>query len=331
MPGTATSFQRREGAHHGHQRPRGGALCRAILGRAHEPERNANNPMVAGNSAPGSRARRRHPGCGLHHGGGREALRWSPDPPAGSGWDCRRRLIHRWGVPWNRLGVESAGFGVVRPCSAEGWSNAELEEGLRELERLARRVEARRAELIAVAERRGWPVEGFGSTTAWLMALSGIRRQCAAAGWPWRRLCRRCRRPGRPLPPGWCPSPGCACWPKRRRWLPNSSPQMRPRWWLQVAAVPSPQLPQVFREWRRSTDPAGAEADAERLHGSAALHLSPAWSGMVHLSGDLDPEGGGVVLAAMRSLAEPAALDADDPRTPAQRRPTLWWRSATAT
>jgi len=41
---------------------------------------------------------------------------------------------------------------------------------------------------------------------------------------------------------------------------------------------------------------------------------------MVHLDGDLDPEGGCVVLAALRSLAEPAALDPQDTRTLAQCR-----------
>ena len=50
------------------------------------------------------------------------------------------------------------------------------------------------------------------------------------------------------------------------------------------------------------------------------LHLSADWSGMLRVSGLLDPESGGVVLAAIRSLAEPAALTADDPRTPAQRQ-----------
>jgi hypothetical protein len=88
----------------------------------------------------------------------------------------------------------------------------------------------------------------------------------------------------------------------------------------QAAVASARRLPRVLAEWRRGTAPAGAEADAERLHHLRALHISPAWSGMVHLNGDLDPEGGAVVLAALRSLAEPAAFAPDDGRTPAQRR-----------
>ena len=41
---------------------------------------------------------------------------------------------------------------------------------------------------------------------------------------------------------------------------------------------------------------------------------------MVHLNGDLDPEGGLVVLQALRSLTDPANLDPADTRTPAQAR-----------
>ena len=76
----------------------------------------------------------------------------------------------------------------------------------------------------------------------------------------------------------------------------------------------------MLAEWKRNTDPQGAEAEAERLHGLRALHLSPDWSGMLRLSGLLDPESGGIVLAAIRSLAEPATLDPQDTRTPAQRQ-----------
>jgi hypothetical protein len=71
---------------------------------------------------------------------------------------------------------------------------------------------------------------------------------------------------------------------------------------------------------KRPTDPAGAEAEAERLHTLRALHLSSDWSGMTRLSGLLDPEAGAVVQAAIRSLAEPAALDPNDSRTTGQRQ-----------
>jgi hypothetical protein len=76
----------------------------------------------------------------------------------------------------------------------------------------------------------------------------------------------------------------------------------------------------VLSAWKQATDLAAAEAEVERLHALRCLHVSRAWSNMLHVNGDLDPESGLVVLTALRSLAEPAALDPDDPRTPAQAR-----------
>jgi hypothetical protein len=210
---------------------------------------------------------------------------------------------------------------VLCSAPAEGLSDTAVEEGLRGLEGLARRVEARRAEFIAVADRRGIPAKnGFGSTTAWLMALSGepagvCRSQVAVAaaleGMPETRaafaagVVSECR---------------VRLLAQAQAVAPEQFAADEKTLVAQAVSVSSQRLPQVFREWRRHTDPEGAEADAERLRALRTLHLSPAWSGMVHLSGDLDPESGGVVLAAIRGLAEPAALDAQDTRTPAQRQ-----------
>jgi hypothetical protein len=88
----------------------------------------------------------------------------------------------------------------------------------------------------------------------------------------------------------------------------------------EAATASSKQLPQVLAAWKRHADLPAAEAEAERLHTLRALHVSADWSGMVRLSGMLDPESGGVILAAVRSLAEPAALDPQETRTPAQRQ-----------
>jgi hypothetical protein len=63
---------------------------------------------------------------------------------------------------------------VLDPTAAEGLSDGELADELCRLQGEVARLEARRAELIGEAERRGLARrKGFGSTTAWLMALSG--------------------------------------------------------------------------------------------------------------------------------------------------------------
>ena len=88
----------------------------------------------------------------------------------------------------------------------------------------------------------------------------------------------------------------------------------------QVAGASSQKVPQVLAAWKRSTDPQAADQEVARLHRMRALHISAGWSDMVHLNGDLDPAGGLIVLEALRTLAEGAALDPNDTRTPAQAR-----------
>jgi len=79
-------------------------------------------------------------------------------------------------------------------------------------------------------------------------------------------------------------------------------------------------FPVAVAHWQRLADADGALADAGRAFTRRRLHVSGTWGGMVRLDGDLDPESGAVVICALGSLAEPAALDSGDDRTPQQRR-----------
>ena len=87
-----------------------------------------------------------------------------------------------------------------------------------------------------------------------------------------------------------------------------------------VAAASAQQVPQLLAEWKKNTDPDKAETEVERLHRLRALHLSKDWSGMLRLHGLLDPESGLVVSHTLEALTDPANLDPNDSRTPAQAR-----------
>lgn len=202
-----------------------------------------------------------------------------------------------------------------------GMSAVELADGVRRLDAVEAQVVARRAELIREVERRGLARdEGLASTTAWLVAVSGepaavCRGRVAVAG-----ALEMMPATREAFAAGEVSESRVKLLAQAQGLAPEQFAEDEARLVAQAAVVTSGQFPKVLAGWRRSTDPAGAEADAERLHEQRALHISPSWSGMVHLSGDLDPEGGAVVLAAIRFLAEPAALDAADTRTPAQSR-----------
>jgi hypothetical protein len=202
-----------------------------------------------------------------------------------------------------------------------GLADAELAEGLGQLGRLASRVEARRAEFLAEADRRGVARrQGFPSTTAWLMALSGdpaavCRSRLAVAA-----SLREMPETRAAFAAGEVSEPRVRLLAEAQRLAPEQFTRDESRLVAQAASTAPQRLPQVLGEWRRQADPAGAEADTARRFAQRALYLSPSWSGMVHLDGDLDPEGGSLVLAALRSLSEPASPDPQDTRSPQQCR-----------
>jgi hypothetical protein len=203
----------------------------------------------------------------------------------------------------------------------QGLSPAGLADGLRRLARLAARVEASRAAFIAEAERSAAAhQEGYPSTTAWLMALSGdpaavCRSRVAVAA-----SLEDMPKTKAAFAAGEVSESRVKLLAQAQAVAPGQFANDEARLVAEASSASSKELPVRLAAWRRATDPAGAEADAERLHELRALYISSTWSGVVHLSGDLDPEGGMVVLAAIRSLSEPGALDPSDGRTPAQRQ-----------
>ena len=72
--------------------------------------------------------------------------------------------------------------------------------------------------------------------------------------------------------------------------------------------------------WKQAADQRAAAADAGHLHKRRRLHVSETLGGMVRIDGEFDPEGGQIVLTALRALTDSQQLDSDDVRAPAQRR-----------
>jgi hypothetical protein len=209
----------------------------------------------------------------------------------------------------------------VETVPVDWLGDGELVPELQRLHRLKARAEARAAEVIAVAQRRGVPqAEGFGSPTAWLIASTGDPPP----------VCRSRVRVAIALQQmdhtrqAFAAGELSEC---RVRLLTDAQEDAadlfrRDELLLveQARTLPARTFPLAVTHWRRLADPDGARADACRAFWRRRLHISPTWAGMVRLDGDLDPESGQTVLTAVRSLAEPAALDPDDRRSPQQRR-----------
>jgi hypothetical protein len=192
---------------------------------------------------------------------------------------------------------------------------------LRLADREWRRWGARRVCLIGEAEERGLARrEGYLSTTAWLMAVSGepaavCRSQVGVA-----EALQEMPETRAAFASGDLPESRVRVLAQAQALCPEQFARDEARLVAEVTAAPSQQVPRVLARWKRSTDLGAAEAEAERLHGRRGLHVSEDWSGMLRLSGLLDPGSGLVVLNTLQALTDPAHLDPNDRRTPAQAR-----------
>ena len=209
----------------------------------------------------------------------------------------------------------------VNPFPVDWLGDDETVPELQRLHRLKAQAEARESAVIARAHRRGVPqAQGFASLTAWLIAATGeppavcrsrIRvtlalqhmdhtRQAFAAG-----ELSECR---------------VRLLVDARDDAPDLFRRDEPLLVEQARTLSARVFPKALAHWRRLADPDGARFDAEAAFLARRLHISPTWERTVRVDGDLDPESGQTVLTAIRSLAEPAALEPGDRRTPAQRR-----------
>jgi hypothetical protein len=193
----------------------------------------------------------------------------------------------------------------------------ELVRALRE----ARRWNARITGLVAVAEKRDLArKQGYPSTTEWLMALSGepasiCRSKVAVAA-----ALEEMPATREAFAAGEVSETRVRLLAQAQALAPEQFTESETALLAQVTAAPTRQVPKVLAQWKRTADPQGAEAQAERLRALRALHLSEDWSGMLRLSGLLDPESGLIVMQALQALTDPVNLDPADTRSPAQAR-----------
>ncbi len=195
---------------------------------------------------------------------------------------------------------------------------SEISAAFVEVRRRIASLEAVSADLVEAADRQGVPEsEGFGSTTAWMVGLSGDPPS----------VCRSRQRTAqalREMPETRAAFAAGSLSEPRVRLLADlweTSPEVFARdegLLVEQARSQSARVfPLAMSHWRRLADPDGAREHAEGLIDRRYLHVSRTWQGLVRLDGNLDPEAGTIVIEALASLSVP---DRDDRRTPQKRR-----------
>jgi hypothetical protein len=200
-------------------------------------------------------------------------------------------------------------------------SDEELTEGLREIERAAGALEAERARRVAeIARRRRYAEQGYLSATAYLRDLLGVSGPRAARYVRWARALSRMPLAAAALGRGEVSAQAVEV--LMRAAEAHAEPFARSEELLvRIAAeLPVGDLVRAVAHFSALADAQAPEREAERRFAARRLHVSPTLGGMVRIDGDLDPETGQVVLAALRAEVDAQVRGPEDHRTPAQRR-----------
>ncbi|MEE8330179.1 MAG: DUF222 domain-containing protein [Acidimicrobiia bacterium] len=216
------------------------------------------------------------------------------------------------------MGNEDTELAVMSP---QQLANADLHAQAVAQEQISRAQAAER--LVTIAEidsRRSFEDEGFLSATSWLRARFRISGGEAKR---WVELARRLSE-----------------LPDVAQALADGDISLDHARLLAAASVDHPQhfdsdhkvlidaakdlspanLRKALDYWRQAYDAEVIETQDELRHNRRQLFASQTLEAMTRLDGALDPEGGAVVLTALRTKAEPWALDPAEDRTPPQRR-----------
>ncbi|MBN2113294.1 MAG: DUF222 domain-containing protein [Acidimicrobiia bacterium] len=215
----------------------------------------------------------------------------------------------------------SADGDPVNPFPVDWLGDDEMVPELQRLHRLKAQAEAREAAVIARVHRRGVPhAQGFASPTAWLIAATGEAPAVCRSRVRVALALQHMDHTRQAFAAGELSECRVRLLVDARAGAPDLFRRDEPLLVEQARTLSARVFPKALSHWRRLADPDGARFDAEAAFLARRLHISPTWERTVRVDGDLDPESGQIVLTAIRSLAEPAALEPGDGRTPAQRR-----------
>ncbi len=199
----------------------------------------------------------------------------------------------------------------------------ELASDLDEIERAGRVLEAERARRLAEFERRGAHADdGFLSLSSWLVARHRVAPSTAARRVRVARTLHAMPLAAEAFSTGELSDAAIGLLASARESHPEEFAHAEEALLQAARTLPVGGLRSVITYWQQAQDLAKAEADEEARFERRRLHVSPTLDGMVRIDGDLDPEAGQAVLAALRAVmdADARARRIPELRSPAVRR-----------
>jgi hypothetical protein len=216
--------------------------------------------------------------------------------------------------------LESA-IGELAACDPKRWPDEELERGIVALQRAIDRLSVERLRLIAeVNRRKAFTRDGYVSASAWLAdrnrtTFGTARRDVAMAA-----ALEEMPRTRKALERGEVSAAAAEMLVKAREAAEAAFETQESALVSEARKLPVGALRTRLSEWVQKMDPDDVEARAEVRYIRRRLDVFPAADGMVRVNGDLDPESGSPVIAALGAIVDRELRNGSDQRTPGQRR-----------
>jgi hypothetical protein len=202
-------------------------------------------------------------------------------------------------------------------------TDEQLEADFSELQRDIQALDAERLRRLSEIHRRqSHRREGYLSTASWLVGRHRVGWTTASKEIRTARSLERMPHTKEALATGELTSSAVQMLVSARQAHPAQFHESEQTLVEAARTLPAGQLQHAVSHWRQRLDWEQGLKDAERLREQRRLTVSTTILGMVRVDGDLDPETGETMLAALRHCldAERRRGDREDQRTPTQRR-----------
>jgi hypothetical protein len=199
----------------------------------------------------------------------------------------------------------------------------QLEADFSELQRAGQALEAERLRRLSEIHRRqSHRREGYLTTASWLVARHRLGWTAASKEIRTARSLERMPHTKEALAAGDLSASAVQMLVWARQSHPAQFHQSEQALVEAARRLPARQLQHTVSHWRHKLDWEQGLREVERLRERRRLTVSTTILGMVRVDGDLDPETGETMLAALRGCldAERRRKDPSDQRTPTQRR-----------
>ncbi len=202
------------------------------------------------------------------------------------------------------------------------WSPQARSARLLELLKARERLEAETLRCLGEWDAaRAWTEDGAWTPQAWLVHRAPVTKSEAARLVRTARLARDHERTAKLLSTGDVSASHVDVMARAARHREECFAEHEDALLDAARAMPPDAFRHVARRWRSLADDALADDEAFDAFKARRLHCSATFHGTVVVDGELDPEGGAAVIAALQALDAPDRVNAaDPPRSVAQRR-----------